>query len=59
MASTIAEVWYVRLQAVCFFVEGDWITVVVDDLIPCDAGGIPIFGRCKDPHHVWVQVGVS
>jgi hypothetical protein len=46
----------VCVQAVRFFVEGEWITVVVDDRVPCDANGSPIFGRCKDPHHVWVQV---
>ena len=44
------------LHAIKFFVEGDWITVVVDDLIPVDAAGRPVFGRCRQPHHIWVQI---
>ena len=39
-----------------FWVAGEWIPVVVDDLIPCGASGAPIFGRCRDPRHVWVPV---
>ena len=39
-----------------FWVAGEWIPCVVDDLIPCSAAGTPIFGRCQDPRHVWVPV---
>ena len=44
------------LHAVRFFVEGSWLTVLVDDLIPVSASGQPIFGRCRQPHHIWVQI---
>ena len=44
------------IHAIRFFVEGRWLTVVVDDLIPVDMGGHPVFGRCRQAHHIWVQV---
>jgi hypothetical protein len=44
------------LHAIRFFVEGEWVTVVVDDLIPVDALERPVFGRCRQPHHIWVQI---
>ena len=44
------------LHAVRFFVEGSWVTVVIDDLMPVDTHGLPVFGRCRTPDHIWVQV---
>mmetsp|Transcript_562 Transcript_562/g.1217 ORF Transcript_562/g.1217 Transcript_562/m.1217 type:complete len:237 (+) Transcript_562:45-755(+) len=37
-----------------FFHAGEWVSVLVDDLLPCDRRGNPVFGRCRDPRHVWV-----
>ena len=34
------------LHAVRFFVEGSWVTVVVDDVMLVDTHGLPVFGRC-------------
>ena len=38
-----------------FYKNGDWIKVVIDDLIPCHRGK-PIFGRCLDINEVWVML---
>jgi len=46
------------LYAVEYFVEGSWVRVVVDDLIPCGRDGLPVFGRCLDKYCVWVPISV-
>lgn len=38
-----------------------WIYVFVDERLPAKKGGagtskIPVFGRCKDPHEMWVAL---
>jgi len=40
--------------AVKLFHNGAWRTIVVDDRIPCDDHGRPLFGRSTDPNELWV-----
>jgi len=44
------------LYAVELFLDGSWISVIVDDLIPCGRDGRPVFGRCFDNYCVWVPI---
>lgn len=42
------------VYAIRFFKEGEWTSVVIDDYIPCDEEGTPVYATCKDPNEVWV-----
>ena len=51
----------VRADAVRFYFddpnsEDDWKVVLVDDLLPCGANGLPCFGRCPSPVVLWVSI---
>lgn len=35
------------------FQEERWLNVVIDDYIPCDAMGTPLFARSTDPNELW------
>jgi len=49
--------WVERgLYAVEYFFDGRWITVIVDDMIPCGCDKKPLFGKCYEPHNVWVSI---
>eukprot|EP00753_Platysulcus_tardus_P000361 PLAT10367.1.p1 GENE.PLAT10367.1~~PLAT10367.1.p1 ORF type:complete len:723 (-),score=420.00 PLAT10367.1:102-2270(-) len=37
-----------------FFKDGDWRQVFIDDRIPCDSMGKPLYADCKDPNEMWV-----
>ena len=37
-----------------FFKNGQWRNVVIDDRIPCDQTGTPIYARSRDPTEIWV-----
>eukprot|EP00697_Spironema_sp_BW2_P001381 gnl/Spiro4/11844_TR6248_c0_g1_i1.p1 gnl/Spiro4/11844_TR6248_c0_g1~~gnl/Spiro4/11844_TR6248_c0_g1_i1.p1 ORF type:complete len:668 (-),score=152.08 gnl/Spiro4/11844_TR6248_c0_g1_i1:54-1985(-) len=39
-----------------FYKEAQWVTVSIDDYIPVNSSGKPIFGRCKDPNETWVML---
>jgi hypothetical protein len=39
-----------------FYKEGEWITITVDDRLPCDEHGIPVFARCSDLNELWVPL---
>ena len=39
-----------------FYKDGEWKYVIVDDRIPCNDEGTPIFARCKDPNETWVMI---
>jgi calpain-15 len=36
-----------------FFKAGDWVLVYVDDRVPCDAAGKPLYCRSTDPNELW------
>mmetsp|Transcript_333 Transcript_333/g.833 ORF Transcript_333/g.833 Transcript_333/m.833 type:complete len:705 (-) Transcript_333:365-2479(-) len=36
--------------------DDDWVCVLVDDRIPCDASGKPAFARCPDDNVFWVMI---
>lgn len=44
------------------FKNFEWIYVIVDERLPVKKGGaageskVPVFGRCKDPHEMWVAL---
>ncbi|KAG8463065.1 hypothetical protein KFE25_001838 [Diacronema lutheri] len=49
------------LYVVAFFEDDphsddDWKLVLVDDRIPCDGDGRPLFARCVSAHVFWVQI---
>jgi hypothetical protein len=37
-----------------FYKRGQWKNVVIDDRIPCDMTGTPLYARSKDPQQIWV-----
>jgi hypothetical protein len=39
-----------------FFKEGQWVNVTIDDRLPCDENGLPVFGRCSDLNELWVPL---
>ena len=39
-----------------FFKEGQWLTVIIDDWIPCELSGEPLYARSKDPNEIWVML---
>lgn len=36
--------------------DDDWVCVLIDDRIPCDASGRPAFARCPDDNVFWVML---
>src|SRR5262245_45556569 len=44
----------VGAYALSFFVKGQWNYVLIDDYLPCDSRGQPIFARCADADEYWV-----
>ena len=39
-----------------FFKEGRWRYVHVDDTIPCDMAGKPLFSKSSNPNAVWIMI---
>jgi hypothetical protein len=39
-----------------FFKDFKWLYVIIDDRIPCELEGKPIFGTCKDLNELWVPL---
>lgn len=39
-----------------FFKGGQWVTVHVDDRMPCDAEGNLVFSKCREVNEVWVPL---
>jgi hypothetical protein len=42
------------IYTVRFFKNGQWRNVVIDDRIPCDQTGTPIYARSRDATEIWV-----
>ena len=42
------------LYTVKCFKEGRWRYVHIDDTIPCDMAGVPLFSRSTNPNAVWI-----
>jgi hypothetical protein len=42
------------LYTVKFFKDGRWRYVHIDDLIPCDMAGVPLFSRSKNQNATWI-----
>ena len=46
-----------RLYVCRFYKAEEWVTVIVDDRIPCHkVTRQPIFARCKEPNEIWVPI---
>jgi hypothetical protein len=50
-----------RADVVRFYVDDpssddDWQVVLVDDLLPCGADGLPCFARCPSPVVLWISL---
>jgi hypothetical protein len=41
------------MHVVNLYQDGEWATVVVDSLTPCDPRGVPISPHCKDCSISW------
>lgn len=39
-----------------FYKDFEWVTVTVDDRLPCNANGRPYFASCVDPNEWWVPI---
>lgn len=39
-----------------FFKNFQWVYVIIDDRLPCEIDGPPIFGQCKDLNELWVPL---
>jgi len=47
----------IGLYVLRFFKNFQWVYVVIDERIPIDLKTKqPVFGRCKDPHELWVAL---
>ncbi|GBG34446.1 Calpain [Hondaea fermentalgiana] len=44
------------IYSVRFWKRGAWTVIHVDDKVPCDPRGVPLFSRCLDPNEVWILV---
>ena len=44
------------LYTLKFFKEGRWRYVHVDDTIPCDMAGKPLFSKSSNPNAVWIMI---
>lgn len=42
------------VYAVKFFKNSQWVTVIIDDLIPVGVSGKPVFAKCLNKHEVRV-----
>ena len=47
---------HIGLYVVRFFKNGEWMTIVVDDRIPCDPSGEPLYAKSKDRDETWVMI---
>ena len=39
-----------------FFKEERWVNVAIDDYLPCDPLGRPLFARSPDPNEIWAML---
>ncbi|KAL1526664.1 hypothetical protein AB1Y20_015368 [Prymnesium parvum] len=39
-----------------FYCEGRWERVTIDDRIPCDSSGYPLYAHCVEPNEMWVPL---
>lgn len=46
----------IGLHVIRFFRNRKWISVVIDDLIPCGKDGYPVFATNRTPNVVWVPL---
>jgi hypothetical protein len=46
----------VGVYAIRFFIDGDWNEAIVDDYIPVDVNGQPVYGRNRNPKEYWVMI---
>ncbi|GKV30284.1 hypothetical protein SLEP1_g39111 [Rubroshorea leprosula] len=44
------------IYTVRFCIQGEWVPVVVDDWIPCEAPGKPAFATSKKGNELWVSI---
>ena len=44
---------YKGMASFCFWRYGEWTNVIVDDRIPVDGYGRPMFAHSTDPHEIW------
>jgi len=44
------------IYTVKFWKQDKWVYINIDDRIPCDMSGSPLYSRCQDPNQVWVMV---
>lgn len=51
--STHPECGFYQFQ---FFKKGKWVTVTVDDYLPCGKDGFPIYAKSKDYNELWVAL---
>jgi hypothetical protein len=35
---------------------GRWRYIHMDDRLPCDVSGVPLYGSCNDPNQLWVPM---
>jgi hypothetical protein len=38
------------------YLQGGWRYITIDDRIPCNSYGTPVFARCADPDEIWVML---
>lgn len=39
-----------------FFLNGRFTNVTIDDRLPCNAKGVPVFAKCSDANEFWVSL---
>eukprot|EP01087_Luapelamoeba_hula_P002002 TRINITY_DN1177_c0_g3_i2.p1 TRINITY_DN1177_c0_g3~~TRINITY_DN1177_c0_g3_i2.p1 ORF type:complete len:501 (-),score=64.43 TRINITY_DN1177_c0_g3_i2:91-1593(-) len=39
-----------------FWKDGEWVTVTIDDRLPCNSEGKIIYGHCTDANEMWVPL---
>ncbi|KAJ7531630.1 hypothetical protein O6H91_14G051800 [Diphasiastrum complanatum] len=44
------------IYTVRFCIQGEWVPVVVDDWIPCEAAGKPAFATSRKKNELWVSI---
>eukprot|EP00727_Mastigamoeba_balamuthi_P005470 m51a1_g1542 putative calpain-like protein (1311) ;mRNA; f:550526-555753 len=44
------------IYAVAFYFNQKWVWVIVDDFIPCNAFGVPLYAFSKDKRKLWVPL---
>lgn len=50
------EMNHLGVYSVRFYHNGDWKIVTIDDLLPCDAFGRPVYARCSDANEIWAPL---